>query len=304
MSTPLLKPVALAAAILLAACSTTPTTTTELELARANYAQAQGNPLVAKYANTELVAATRALDQANTAAAKNESLANIDQLAYVAKQKIASAEEFARARAAEDQLKDAAAQRDQVRLDARTAEAEAAKRRADQARLEAEAAQSQAQAAQNQTASAEAATRDAQARAAALASALNELQAKQTERGIVITFGDVLFNVDQANLTAQGMATAQRLADVLRDNPDRSVLVEGFTDSTGSDAYNLQLSQRRAEAIRSALNQMGVERARIETRGYGEAYPVAGNATAGERQLNRRVEIVLSEAGRPVTTRR
>jgi outer membrane protein OmpA-like peptidoglycan-associated protein len=82
------------------------------------------------------------------------------------------------------------------------------------------------------------------------------------------------------------------------------VLVEGFTDSTGSDAYNLQLSQRRAEAIRSALSQMGVDRSRIETRGYGEAYPVASNATAGERQMNRRVEIVLSDAGRPVATRR
>jgi outer membrane protein OmpA-like peptidoglycan-associated protein len=297
MFKPFMKPAALAAALLLAACSTTPTTTGELETARANYAQAQGNPMVAKYAPLEMAAATRALDQANTAAARNESLEQIDKLAYVAKQKIASAQEIARAKAAEDQIKDAAAQRDQVRLEARTAEAEAAKRRADQARLE-------AQAAQGQAASAEAATRDAQARADALAAALSDLQAKQTERGIVITFGDVLFNVDQANLTAHGIATAQRLADVLRDNPERTVLIEGFTDSTGSDAYNLQLSQRRAEAVRVALGQMGIDRSRIETRGYGEAYPVAGNATAGERQLNRRVEIVLSEAGRPVTHRR
>jgi outer membrane protein OmpA-like peptidoglycan-associated protein len=171
-----------------------------------------------------------------------------------------------------------------------------ARQKADQARME-------AQAAQNQAASAEAATRDAQQRAAALAQQLADLQAKETERGIVITFGDVLFNVDQANLTSQGIATAQRLADVLRDNPDRTVLIEGFTDSTGSDAYNLQLSQRRAEAVRQALAAMGIDRSRIETRGYGEAYPVASNATAGERQLNRRVEIVLSEAGRPVTQR-
>ena len=194
-------------------------------------------------------------------------------------------------------MRDAAAQRDQVRLEARTAEAEAAKRRADQARMDAAAAQAQA-------ANAEAEKGDAQARAAALAAQLADLQAKQTERGIVITFGDVLFNTDQANLTAQGMAVAQRLADVLRDNPDRTVLVEGFTDSTGSDAYNLQLSQRRAEAVRMALGQMGIERNRIETRGYGEAYPVASNATAGDRQLNRRVEIVLSEAGRPISYRR
>ena len=297
MFKPFLKPVALAAALALSACSTTPTTTGELETARANYAQAQGNPMVAKYASAELAAATRALDQANTAAARNESLQTIDKLAYIAKQKVASAEEIARAKSAEDQLKDAASQRDQVRLQARTAEAEAAKRRADQARMDAENAQ-------NQAASAEAAKSDAQARAAALAAQLADLQAKQTERGIVITFGDVLFNVDQAVLTSQGMATAQRLADVLRDNPDRTVLIEGFTDSTGSDAYNLQLSQRRAEAVRQALAAMGIERARIETRGYGEAYPVASNATAGDRQLNRRVEIVLSEAGRPVTQRR
>ncbi|WP_028104004.1 OmpA family protein [Pseudoduganella violaceinigra] len=293
----ILKPVALAAALSLAACGTTPSTTSELASARADYAQAQGNPMVAKYAAAELGAATHALDQANTAAARGESLNTVDNLAYIAKQKIASAQEIARAKSAEEQLKDAAAQRDQVRLQARTAEAEAAQRRADQARMEAANAQ-------NQAASAEAEKSDAQARAAALAQQLADLQAKQTERGIVITFGDVLFNVDQANLTEQGMAVAQRLADVLRANPDRSVLVEGFTDSTGSDAYNLQLSQRRAEAVRNALSQMGIGRSRIETRGYGEAYPVASNATAGERQLNRRVEIVLSEAGRPVTNRR
>ncbi|MTW09264.1 OmpA family protein [Pseudoduganella eburnea] len=297
MFKPDFKPVALAAALALAACSTTPTTTNELEIARADYSQAQSNPLVAKYAPAEMAAATRALDQANVASAHGESLQTIDKLAYVAKQKIASAQEIARAKSAEDQLKDAAAQRDQVRLEARTAEAEAAKRRADQARMDAEAAQAQA-------ANAEAAKGDAQARAAALAAQLADLQAKQTERGIVVTFGDVLFSTDSANLTPQGMAVAQRLADVLRENPDRTVLAEGFTDSTGSDAYNLQLSQRRAEAVRMALSQMGVDRSRIETRGYGEAYPVASNATAADRQMNRRVEIVLSEAGRPVTYRR
>lgn len=290
MIKPIFKPLALAAALALAACSTTPSNTGNLEAARAEYSRAQGNPMVAKYAGAELAAATRALDQANVAAARGESLNTIDNLAYIASQKIASAQEVARAKSAEDRLKDATAQRDEVRLQARTAEADAAKQRADQAQAEA--------------ANAEAAKSDAQARAAALSAQLADLQAKQTERGIVITFGDVLFSTDQASLTEQGMAVARRLADALRDNPDRNVLVEGFTDSTGSDAYNLQLSQRRAEAVRMALSQMGIERSRIETRGYGEAYPVASNATAGERQLNRRVEIVLSEAGRPITYRR
>jgi outer membrane protein OmpA-like peptidoglycan-associated protein len=297
MTKSIFKPMLLSLAIALSACSTTPTSTSTLEQARADYNAAQANPDVAKYANMEMASATRSLDQANAAAAKNDSLTEIDKLAYVAKQKVANAQEVARAKAAEAQMANAAQQRDQIRLEARTAEADAAKRAADQATAEAAAAQSQAAAAQSQVAT-------EQQRAAILAQQLADLQAKQTERGIVITFGDVLFNTDQAVLTAQGMQTAQRLADVLRNNPDRSLLVEGFTDSTGTASHNLELSQRRAEAVRSALTQMGVERSRIDTRGYGEAYPVAGNGTAGDRQLNRRVEIVLSEAGRPPAMRR
>jgi outer membrane protein OmpA-like peptidoglycan-associated protein len=297
MTKSIFKPMLLSLAIALSACSTTPTSTSTLEQARADYAVAQANPDVAKYANMEMASATRSLDQANAAAAQRDSLTEIDKLAYLAKQKIANAQEVARAKSAEAQMANAAQQRDQIRLQARTVEADAAKRQADQATAEAAAAQSQAAAAQNQVAT-------EQQRAAILAQQLADLQAKQTERGIVITFGDVLFNTDQAVLTAQGMQTAQRLADVLRNNPDRSLLVEGFTDSTGTASHNLELSQRRAEAVRSALSQMGVERSRIDTRGYGEAYPVAGNGTASDRQLNRRVEIVLSEAGRPPMTRR
>jgi outer membrane protein OmpA-like peptidoglycan-associated protein len=116
--------------------------------------------------------------------------------------------------------------------------------------------------------------------------------------------GDVLFNVDQANLTAGGMQILQKLADVMREHPDRNVMVEGFTDSTGSEQHNLMLSQRRAESVRSALMNMGIEGTRISTRGYGEAYPVASNGNSADRQLNRRVEIVLSDAGGTVNARR
>jgi outer membrane protein OmpA-like peptidoglycan-associated protein len=91
------------------------------------------------------------------------------------------------------------------------------------------------------------------------------------------------------------MRTAQKLADVLQQNPQRKVLVEGFTDSTGSSAYNQELSDRRATAVRTALTAMGIAADRVAIRGYGEAYPVAGNDTAQSRQMNRRVEIVLSD---------
>ncbi|KQV84928.1 flagellar motor protein MotB [Massilia sp. Root351] len=291
------KPAALALAIALGACSSAPTTTSLLDQTRGDYMAAQNNPAVAQYAPVEFRQATAALDRANEAAARKDDAAEVDKLAYIAKQRIGVAQEVAKQKGAEAQVADAARQRDQIRLDARTAEAENAKRSAEQAQAQAEAAR---MAAETQAG----ATRDAQAKADALAAQLADLQAKQTERGIVITFGDVLFNTDQAVLTEGGQRTLRKLADVLTQNPDRSVMVEGFTDSTGSSAHNLELSQRRAEAVRSALMAMGIEGTRVATRGYGEAYPVAGNDSAGNRQLNRRVEIVLSDAGRPVNSRR
>jgi outer membrane protein OmpA-like peptidoglycan-associated protein len=130
-----------------------------------------------------------------------------------------------------------------------------------------------------------------------------DLQAKQTERGMVITIGDVLFATGQARLTPPGMATVRKLADVLAQYPKRTVLVEGFTDSVGGADMNQQLSERRAGAVRSALLEMGVAADRIAMRGYGEAYPVAPNDNAGNRQLNRRVEIVLSNEGAAIPAR-
>ena len=90
--------------------------------------------------------------------------------------------------------------------------------------------------------------------------------------------------------------TVPVIKNVLQQNPQRTVLIEGFTDSTGSAEHNQDLSERRASAVRSALQLAGVNRDRIAIRGYGMSYPVAANDTAANRQLNRRVEIVLSDA--------
>jgi outer membrane protein OmpA-like peptidoglycan-associated protein len=113
----------------------------------------------------------------------------------------------------------------------------------------------------------------------------------------MLTLGDVLFDVDQATLKPGAMQKLFRLVTFLRDDPGRGVLVEGHTDSTGSEDYNLSLSQRRAEAVRSFLVDNGVEGARVLARGYGKGYPVAGNDTAAGRALNRRVELVILRAG-------
>jgi outer membrane protein OmpA-like peptidoglycan-associated protein len=87
----------------------------------------------------------------------------------------------------------------------------------------------------------------------------------------------------------------QKLADFLKQYPQHKVLVEGYTDSTGSDSLNQKLSDRRANTVRTALIDMGISSDRIITRGYGKAFPVAGNDTAASRQVNRRVEIIISD---------
>jgi OOP family OmpA-OmpF porin len=130
---------------------------------------------------------------------------------------------------------------------------------------------------------------------------LAELRADRTERGLVVTLGDeVLFDVDQAELKPGGMQQLARVAEFLREHPDRKVLIEGHTDSTAPDTYNLALSQRRANAVEDFLITQGVEPTRISAIGYGEQLPIATNDTAAGRQANRRVEIVVLDAGEPI----
>jgi len=300
----ILLPTAFAVSMMFAACSSTPTTTSQLDQARSDFVAAQSNPSVAANAPLEFKAASDALDAANTAAAKRESLNDIDKLAYIAKQKIATAQEAAKAKQAESEVANAARQRDEIRLQARTAEANSARVAADRAKTQAEQAKADADSARAQADMAANSAREESAKNAALQQQLADLQAKQTERGLIITLNDVLFNVDRAELSAEGMRTAQKLADVLMQEPQSVVLVEGFTDSTGTSSHNLDLSQRRAESVRNALIGLGVPANKIASRGYGEAYPVASNSDAGSRQLNRRVEIVLSQNGAPIANRR
>ncbi len=130
-----------------------------------------------------------------------------------------------------------------------------------------------------------------------------DLQAKQTERGTLVTFGDVLFDLNKAELKAAGMGDVQKLAEFLNENPERKVMIEGYTDSTGSDSYNQQLSERRAESVRRALVRAGVGIDRIQTVGYGEAYPVASNDSPASRARNRRVEVTISNDDKRVAPR-
>jgi len=307
MTSHFLKSVVFASTLALAACSTVPTTTSTLDEARADFVAANNNPDVGTYAALEFKQAGDALDAANRAAAKRESLETIDRLAYIAKQRIATAQEVAKAKVARAEIANAGRERERVEAEAHAAQSDRARRDAEDqaaaAQAQAANAQAQAQDAQMQAQAAQQQAARLAERSARLEALLIELHAKKTERGMVVTIGDVLFATDRAELTANGMATVRKLAEVMMQNPDRTVLVEGFTDSTGSAAHNQELSQRRAAAVAQALTSMGVPPEHVATRGYGAAYPVASNDSAANRQLNRRVEIVLSNENAQIPAR-
>lgn len=124
---------------------------------------------------------------------------------------------------------------------------------------------------------------------------LKGLKTMQTERGLVITLGDVLFASNQTTLKPGAAGTLEQIAKFMRKHPERRVLIEGHTDARGPEDYNLQLSERRAAAVRDALIQRQIDPRRIETIGFGETYPIGDNDTAAGMQKNRRVEIVISD---------
>ncbi|MGH8579424.1 MAG: OmpA family protein, partial [Gammaproteobacteria bacterium] len=125
--------------------------------------------------------------------------------------------------------------------------------------------------------------------------------AEKTERGYVLTLGDVLFEVDRSSLKPGAQRNLDQLVTFLKEHPEQKISIEGHTDSTASDSYNLKLSERRARAVAAFLVQNAISPERIRTLGYGEAYPKASNDTVAGRQENRRVEIVFAEKGEPPT---
>ncbi|HUX91008.1 MAG TPA: OmpA family protein [Gallionellaceae bacterium] len=283
---------------ILSGCRSTPQNS-NLSAAHANYSSALSNPQVTNLAAPELKDAGDSLNKADAALSKGEKTATVDHLAYIANQKVAIAQETAKRKTAELAVTEASAKRDKIRLEARTAEADAAKQQStavqEAAKQQAAAAQETAEQQAAALAAAGAKSERDQATIAQQEAMLKELNAKKTERGMVITLGDVLFSVNKAQLKSGGTRNVKKLADFLTQNPQQKVSIEGHTDSTGSNSLNQKLSERRANAVKAALIKMGISSDRITTRGYGEEFPVASNDSAVNRQMNRRVEIILSD---------
>ncbi len=222
------------------------------------------------------VAIDRMAGAVNSDADKGE----IDHLRYLASRRIDVAEARANERSATDEVTQLSAQRHEIELASR-----------DSAMREAQGA---ARAAQDSAAAERSRAQDLEARTRALQAQLSELQARETDRGLVLTLGDVLFDVDRASLKPGAQASLEKLVAFLAQNPERTVQIEGHTDNTGSREHNEDLSQERASAVASFLLGRGVAQNRIETRGLAFDRPIATNDTAAGRQLNRRVEIIIS----------
>jgi outer membrane protein OmpA-like peptidoglycan-associated protein len=295
----LLAAISLAA---LQACTSVPIENAQLTAAQAEFKSAQATPDVPAMASAELRDAGVTLEQARAAWAAQGNPSDVNHLAYLASKKIAIAQTVANQRLAEKAINDAQGNRQQTLLVARTLEAENAQRAAESAQRSAQSSQiaaavatQQAQAAQGQTALARQDAQTAEANAAQLRVRLAEMNAKQTDRGMVVTIGDLLFDNNSAVLKPGAGESVQRLGTFLKSYPMRNALIEGYTDSVGSTGSNQGLSERRAAAVKSALEATGVVSNRLVMRGYGEAYPVGNNQSVDGRLSNRRVEVILSD---------
>jgi outer membrane protein OmpA-like peptidoglycan-associated protein len=268
--------VAIATFTLVAACASAPKRVAQLDEARVKVEALSQDPLAQQAASRELAAARANLDQAETALKKGEPEAQVAHFAYLAGRNAEIGEARIDEVKSRDTVKKGEAERNRVLLEARTQEVDVAKHQAAAAQATAEV----------QAGEAEAARRE-----------LAELQAKKTERGMVMTLGDVLFDTNAATLKPGAELTIDRLSKFLDQNADTRLIIEGHTDSQGSDAYNEELSRRRAQAVADDLVSRGVASSRLEVLGRGEGYPVADNSTSAGRQQNRRVEIVFSDEG-------
>lgn len=262
-----------AIAAILSACSAAPQRNEALETARTLVSQVEKSPR-AGVAAADIANARSSLDAANRLVTSRGTLANIKYeadnamlSAQIANEKILTAQ-------ANEEIANGTAQRQTVLLQARDREAQ---RNADQASDARRQADASAQ------------------RADSLEAQLADLKLQKTERGLVLTLGDVLFDTGQATLKSGANGTMDRLATALREKSGRKVTIEGHTDNVGSDASNQSLSERRAQAVQTALTQRGVERSQITALGKGENFPLATNDSADGRQSNRRVELIFTD---------
>jgi OmpA-OmpF porin, OOP family len=265
--------VPIAACMLTAACSTTPERIDSLVRARTLVSQVEASPR-AGVAAIHLSAARDSLSRAERLVDEGGNRDDIEFEAEIATLNAQIALEKIKSAQLREDIDESTAERQAVLLKAREREL---RRQSEEARA-------------------------AEARAKTLEQELQALRAKPTPRGMVLTLDDVLFDFGEAALKPGAFRTIDRVAEALKREEDRRVIIEGHTDSVGSDIYNQSLSQRRADAVRAALLVRGVRPEQVRVVGKGEEVPIASNQNPGGRQENRRVELIFTDVGSHVAT--
>jgi outer membrane protein OmpA-like peptidoglycan-associated protein len=286
------------ASILLASCAVAPVRPSGADAARAKLTRLQANPDLANRAPAAIAEAEGAV----VIAEQPQPDANLAAYrVYIADRKVDIATAQAQTKFYEDQRAALEAQQQNARLDARTREVEVARDQTmrakaddDAQKLIASQAQSDADRARSDADAANANSAALTEQAAELQRQIADLDMKVTNRGLVLTLGDVLFATGRAELMTGATGHLDKLVIFLQQYTDRTVLVEGYTDSTGTQAYNQGLSERRADSVSGYLSAHGVASARISASGKGMSDPVSANDTATGRQQNRRVEVIVS----------
>ncbi len=281
--------IAVAVSLVLAACAAAPLKSTGAADARAKLTVLQSDVNLANRAPVAIKEAEAAVVAAEASKTDEEEAVH---LAYLADRKVEIAKAEAQTQFSEDQRVKLTEQREKGRLDARTREADVAKGQVAAAEAGIATAQAETDAVRS---SAEQQTEELQRQ-------IDELQAKPTDRGLVLTLGDVLFTTGMSDLKVGATNSLDKLAAFLNHYPDRSALIEGHTDNAGSDDYNMGLSQRRADSVKSYLMGHGIGSTRLAASGKGEGQPLAGNDSAAGRQQNRRVEVIIDNPPVAVVT--
>jgi outer membrane protein OmpA-like peptidoglycan-associated protein len=275
----------------------------QLERAETAYRQAQADPSVQTYAQLRLIDAEKALQAALQAKDLDDKL----HLGYLAERKAQLASvtgATAKTEQGMQQLRQQTAEivlrkrdRELSELSAARREPDLKTREAEQARRAAEARAREAEARARELEQGRRQTEEIDSKAAALAHELENLKAQRTDRGVVLTIGDVLFAAGKAEVGPGAQRSVEKLAEFLKAYPTRHVLIEGHSDNLGNEEYNVRLSQQRAEAVKDQLVARGVAVQRIRTKGYGSKFPVVDNDSAVGRQQNRRVEVIVLNEG-------
>ncbi len=300
------------ATLLLAACASSATIPEGAVVVRQSLTQLKGDSQLTGLAPVEIQAAELAVVAAEQPE-RDQELSN--HLVLIAERKVETARLWAQSRYFEQQREELNRDSEQARLDARTQEAELARQQtrsaqndtaiarnqasaartdAAAARNDATRAQGAAAVARDQASSAQRDADEARMETEQLARLISELNARNTDRGLVVTLGDVLFATGESAIVGANNSNLSRLAVFLNEYEDRTVTIEGHTDSVGAENSNMSLSQSRADSVKNYLVREGIAGSRLSAMGLGESSPISNNATTTGRQQNRRVEVIIA----------